>query len=66
MGSNSVNRLGVMVNGDRISLYANGVLLEETTDVTFKDQGNFGAFVSANETAGFTVKLDEIRLWMLP
>lgn len=65
-GSNVVNRLGVMVVRDRIGLYANGVLLQEITDPTFTKEGYFGAFVAANQTAGFTVRLDEIFLWMLP
>lgn len=66
MGSNSVNRAGVLVNGSSIRLYANGTLLQEITDDTFKEKGNFGAIVAANETAGFTVKMEEISLWVLP
>lgn len=66
MGSNSVNRAGVWVNGSDIKLYANGSLLKEITDDTFKEKGNFGAIVAANNTSGFTVKMDEISLWVLP
>jgi hypothetical protein len=65
-GTNAVNRLGVMANGDRINLYANGVMLQEIIDSTFSEEGNFGAFVAANATPGFTVHLDEISLWDLP
>lgn len=65
-GSNAVNRLGVMANGEKISLYANGVLLQEVNDNTFLGEGNFGALVAANATNGFTVRMDEISLWSLP
>lgn len=64
-GSNQANRLGVRAEGDRISLYANGNLLAEITDSTFSE-GNFGAFIAANETPGFTVWMEEISLWNLP
>ncbi|HEX9017684.1 MAG TPA: hypothetical protein VF806_00765 [Anaerolineaceae bacterium] len=66
-GANQVNRLGVKANGDSLQLYANGVLLKEITDSTFKDSpGYFGAFIAANQTAGFTTKMHEISLWKLP
>lgn len=64
-GSNATNRLGVKANGDRIGLYANGTLLQEVTDSSYRE-GYFGAFVAAYETPGFTVWLDEIALWYLP
>jgi hypothetical protein len=65
-GANQTNRLGVMANGDKLSLYANGKLLQEFNDSTMTDKGYNGAFVQANKTIGFTVKLDEIKLWNLP
>ena len=65
-GPNAVNRLGVMASRDRISLYANGALLSEINDTTFPDEGYFGAFVAANATPGFTVRMDEIAVWNLP
>jgi hypothetical protein len=64
-GGNVTNRLGVRAEGERIALYANGVLLQEVTDATF-DDGYIGAFVAANATPGFTVRMDEISLWNLP
>jgi hypothetical protein len=65
-GANQVNRLGVLTNGDKIRLYANGILLQEVTDSAFNSEGNFGALVTANDTTGFTVKLTEISLWKQP
>lgn len=61
-GSNQVNRLGILALGSKISLYVNGVLVEETTDDTYSS-GYFGAFVAANQTAGFRVDLDHVKLW---
>lgn len=65
-GSNAVNRMGVMASGSRISLYANGILLEEVSDTTFSETGYFGAFVAAYATTNFTVRMDEIATWNLP
>ncbi len=63
-GSNQVNRLGVLAQGSKISLYVNGTLVGETDDSTYSS-GYFGALVAANQTAGFRVDLDLIRLWKL-
>ena len=66
-GSNQTNRLGVMANGAKISLYANGILLQEVNDTTFNPANGFiGAQIAANHTAGMTVTLQEISLWKLP
>lgn len=61
-GSDQINRLGVFAQGDKISLYINGSLIDEVTDST-RSSGYFGAFVAANQTAGFRVDLDQIKLW---
>ncbi len=65
-GSNQTNRLGVMANGDKIDLYANGILMHEITDSSYTAEGDFGALIAANATAGFTVRMEEISLWKLP
>lgn len=62
-GSNQTNRLGVRAQGSKIGLYANGTLLQELEDSTFGDAGNFGVWVAAFDTAGFTVSVDEIAYW---
>lgn len=64
-GANQTNRLAVRAQGDKISLYVNGALLQEITDSSYTS-GSFGAFVAANETSGFTVWMDEIALWNIP
>jgi hypothetical protein len=63
-GSGQTNRIGVKAEGNKIALYANGVLMEELSNDTYMS-GYFGPFIAANETAGFTVDLDQISLWKL-
>lgn len=65
-GSNQTNRLGVKAEGDRFGLYANGVLLQEVTDSTFKEGGHQGAMIAGAQTANFTVRMEEIAYWNLP
>jgi hypothetical protein len=64
-GANKVNRLGVMMNGNKLSMYANGVLLGEVLDNTWLE-GNFGIFAGAHESTKFTLKVDELDYWKLP
>lgn len=61
-GSDQTNRLGVLAQGSKLSLYINGTLVDEINDSTYAS-GYFGAFVAANQTAGFRVDLDQVRLW---
>ncbi len=64
-GSNQTNRLGLMAQGDNLTLYANGNLLGSVTDSQF-DQGRFGPFVGHADTNDFTVYIKEIAYWDLP
>jgi hypothetical protein len=64
-GSNQTNRLAVRAEGEKISLFANGTLLQEVNDASFSS-GSFGAFIAANETTGFTVWMEEVSLWNIP
>lgn len=61
-GSNQTNRLGVQATGSKLSLYVNGVLAAEVNDSTYAS-GYLGAFIAANQTAGFRVDLDTVKLW---
>jgi hypothetical protein len=63
-GSGQVNRVGVLANGAKLSLYVNGVLLEDITDSTYSD-GYFGPFIAGNQTPNFSIELDDISLWKL-
>ncbi len=64
-GSQQGNRIGVMANGNRFSLYANGVLLKETSDDTHAS-GRFGVFIGSANTANFKVEVEEVSQWDLP
>lgn len=64
-GSNQEHRLGVMAEGDRLTLYVNGNRLRQVTDSTY-DSGLVGVFIGAANTPGLTGYLDLIQLWELP
>lgn len=63
-GADQTNLIGVRVEGDQLSLYANGKLLVEITDTTYSS-GAFGPFVSAYSTPGFNVKFSDISYWVI-
>ncbi|MDO8969135.1 MAG: hypothetical protein Q7U74_00510 [Saprospiraceae bacterium] len=64
-GANKTNRLGIMMQGNKLSLYANGTLIGEVQDNTWL-QGHFGVYAGAHESTNFTLKIDEINYWTLP
>jgi hypothetical protein len=61
-GPNQVNRLGVMVQGSTMTLYANGVKLTEVSDPSYKS-GFFGIFAGAIDSSTYTVSITEIAYW---
>lgn len=65
-GSNQTNRIGVMVKDDHFSLYLNGKLTKDLSDTKIKEAGHFGVFLSALETANFTVQVNDIDEWNQP
>lgn len=64
-GKNVVNRLGVMAEADKISLYINGSLVKEVTDNHF-EHGGFGIFIGSDVVKDLTIWVDEIAYWSLP
>ena len=64
-GKRAVNRMGLMVFGENISLYANGVYLQTITDSTYLDAGRIGYFVRTATEEPFTVRYDQLRVWAL-
>ena len=64
-GSNKVNRVGIKLDGTKISMYANGKLLKEVTTDAY-DHGWYGVFIGAASTADFTVMGSEFSVWDLP
>jgi hypothetical protein len=64
-GANQTNRIGLMAEGDRLSMYANGQLLKEINDNTYQ-LGRFGVFVGSADTPEFKTVVDEIAYWNIP
>ncbi|MBI4926938.1 MAG: hypothetical protein HY835_04175 [Anaerolineae bacterium] len=64
-GSNATNRMGIMMVGSRLILYANGQLLGEVSDSTWTS-GTFGAYIGALNTDNFSVQIDEMSYWKNP
>ena len=62
-GSNQVNRVGIMAQGDSFKLFVNGRLLDQVTSDVFAEEGYCGMVIAAHNTPGFTVYLDEINYW---
>lgn len=64
-GSNQTNRIGLMVNGNQFSMYANGKKIGESQDDTHLE-GRFGIFVGSANTPDVQFLVDEIAYWDLP
>ena len=64
-GTDQMNRMGLLVEDDQFSLYANGNLLEEVSDDTYPD-GGIGLFIASKETDDFKVQVSEVAYWELP
>jgi hypothetical protein len=64
-GADQTNRLGILIEGKKLSLYANGNLLTQLEDETFS-HGAIGLFVGAVKTPRFTVAISEVAYWEQP
>ena len=64
-GANQTNRVGIKADGTKISMYANGNLLQEINDETHRE-GRFGVFVGSANTPNVKVLVDEIAYWDIP
>jgi hypothetical protein len=62
-GPNQVNRLGVMVQGSNMTLYANGVMLTAVSDPSYT-AGFFGLFAGAITSSSYTVSVNEVDYWV--
>jgi hypothetical protein len=65
LGLGANNRLGVVAHGDTYHLYVNGHLIAETTDASYVGAYRFGYFVRAATENTFTVKYDDMAIWLL-
>jgi hypothetical protein len=65
-GPNATNRIGVLADGNELSLFANGVLLTQNPIQDFAyAQGIYGIFASADETPFLKVLFDNFAVWVL-
>jgi len=64
-GSGISNRIGVLASADNYYLYVNGQYLDQGKDSTYLDAGKLGFFVRAATNQGFTVKFDDLAIWLL-
>lgn len=60
----SINRLGVLVQGDQITLLVNDDAIDQVTDDTFAD-GSVGLAVGTFDEAQVVVAFDNFDLWVL-
>ncbi len=61
-GKNQTNIMGVLIQGNTITIYPNRIYFTTITDDTF-DYGRYGIFVQAGEGGDYTFTVEEIRTW---
>jgi len=64
-GSNQTNRLGLMLDGNQFTFYANGKQIGQFQDDTHRE-GRFGVVIGSANTPDLKVIVDEIAVWNLP
>jgi hypothetical protein len=64
-GSNQTNRIGLMADGERLSMYANGNLLRDFVDDTYLS-GRIGVVIGSANTNNLKVDIDEFAYWDMP
>ena len=64
-GSGQTNRIGLMMSGSRLLMYANGTLLGEVSSSVYPS-GFFGLFVGGLQTSGFNIQVDSMSYWLNP
>ena len=64
-GANQTNRLGVMADGSKLSVYINGHLVDEVEDDTYS-KGKFGTFIASENTPNFSIAVSKAAYWDLP
>jgi len=61
-GSNQTNRIGVWARDTKLTLYVNGVKVDETKSSTYSE-GYVGVFINPDITTRFTVDVSDIKVW---
>jgi len=65
-GANASNRLGILVEGKKTTLYINGQLLTSVSDDQYVGSYRFGLVVGAAEHEPFVVFFDDLSYWENP
>ncbi|MEK6256336.1 MAG: hypothetical protein N2C13_03340 [Chloroflexota bacterium] len=65
-GPNQTNRIGVLVQGSTIKLFANGNELTSVVDIDYVGEYRFGLLAGAADSEPFVVKFDDLAYWLLP
>jgi len=63
-GPEQTNKLGILLSGDTIKLYANDYLLLELSDSSY-DMGRFGLFIGSTNTENLKIYVNDISYWEL-
>jgi len=61
-GSNQENVIGVRLNGDQFTIYANGIRVTQVEDDTFEN-GRLGVFVRSARPNIYTYRLTHLAFW---
>ncbi len=64
-GANQTNRIGLMLNGNQYTFYANGKQIGQYQDDSHRE-GRFGVVIGSANTPELKVRVDEIAAWNLP
>jgi hypothetical protein len=59
------DEIGILARGDRVALYANGILLGEVQDPLYPDGAYFGLFVRSAGGSPFSAAFDNLAYWDL-
>ena len=61
-GPNKTNRLGIKMQDDELTVYANGIKLKSVTSATFSG-GRYGIMIGSVNTPNFSVIVDWVEMW---
>jgi len=64
-GAGQVNRLGMMAEGKMLTLYINGVKVDQIQDNKYLE-GYYGVYIGAKVTENMAIRVDEMSYWLRP
>jgi hypothetical protein len=62
-GPGKTNRIGVMHRGQKITLYINGMLVEQVSDDTYVGKGRIGVNMGVDNHNNVTITFDDAAYW---